>query len=67
MNSDDVEKIAPVAKSPLDPWRGSGKHSTKENKEKPLATEKKKPGRKKKVVEPMRIVISDTPIVLSFD
>ncbi len=60
MNPDDIETIAPFVKSPLDAFRGTGKH-----KEKPITTEKKKPGRKKKVIEPMRI--SNTPIVLMFD
>ena len=34
---------------------------------KPLATEKKKPGRKKKPVIPIKIVHYDTPYVLTFD
>jgi hypothetical protein len=35
----------------------------------PLEKEKKKktPGRKKKVVEPMKITLLTTPLVLSFD
>jgi len=39
----------------------------KEKVVKPITTEKKRPGRKKKIIEPMKIVISQTPIVLSFD
>ena len=34
---------------------------------KPPKEKKKTPGRKKTVIEPMRIIISQTPIVLSFD
>ena len=34
---------------------------------KPLATEKKKPGRKKKAVIPIKIVYHETPIILTFD
>lgn len=34
---------------------------------KPLATEKKKPGRKKKAVIPIKIVYHETPVILTFD
>ena len=34
---------------------------------KPLATEKKKPGRKKKAVIPIKIVHHETPITITFD
>ena len=49
----------PIAESPLDAYRGRGP--------KPLATEKKKPGRKKKVPKPITILHSNEPITLSFD
>ncbi len=37
------------------------------NETKPLATEKKKPGRKKKAVIPIKIVQYETPITITFD
>jgi len=37
------------------------------NEVKPLATEKKKPGRKKKAVIPIKIVHHETPITITFD
>jgi hypothetical protein len=53
------EKHIPWCPSPLDEYRGRGKA-------KPLATEKKKPGRKKKPVKPITVTHSETPIVLEF-
>lgn len=50
-------------RNPLDAYRGRGKPRTP----KPLATEKKKPGRKKKPVKKVQIIVTNEPIVLEFD
>ena len=41
--------------------------ATTKTETKPLATEKKKPGRKKKAVIPIQIIHYETPIVVRFD
>jgi hypothetical protein len=52
----------PIVKVDKDPVKDSENPN-------PLGVEKKKktPGRKKKVVEPMKITVLTTPLVLSFD
>lgn len=78
MNNEEVERHAPIAPSPLDAYRGSGRHAKKkattpefpetivlEISEKPK--EKKKPGRKKKEKPLVRFQIINEPVVLSFD
>jgi hypothetical protein len=72
---DEVEKIAPITKSPLDAYRGSGRHAKKNTTQASDETivldtkpkEKKKPGRKKKEKPLIRFHISNEPVVLVFD
>ena len=75
----EVEKIVPFAKSPLDDYRGSGRHAKKKTTtQESIETivleikeikpkEKKKPGRKKKEKPLIRFQIINEPITLSFD
>ena len=78
----DIDKHAPFTKSPLDAYRGSGRHAKKPI-QKPIESSnetivldikeieepkpKKKPGRKKKEKPLIRFHISNEPITLSFD
>jgi hypothetical protein len=55
-----MEQHVPFTASPLDAYRGSGP-------KKPLAPERKKPGRKRKPVVPVKITVMAEPIVLTFD
>ena len=50
-------------RNPIDAYRGRGKPRTP----KPLATEKKKPGRKKKPVKKIQLIVLDEPVVLQFN
>lgn len=68
--------IAPIAKSPLDAYRGSGRHAkntTQSSDEtivldmKPEVKIKKKPGRKKKEKPLIRFQIINEPVILTFD
>ena len=54
-----MDRQIPFTESPLDAYRGSGP--------KPLAAERKKPGRKRKPVVPVKITVMAEPIVLTFD
>jgi hypothetical protein len=54
----------PIAKSPLDEFRGTGKKAKKPPTE---PKEKKKPGRKPKVKPLVRLEIRHEPITLCFD
>jgi hypothetical protein len=56
-----MDRQIPFTESPLDAYRGSGP------KPKPLAAERKKPGRKRKPVVPVKITVMAEPIVLTFD
>jgi hypothetical protein len=62
----EEEKQIPFCESPLDAYRGSGPRG-KPRTPKPLATEKKKPGRKKKPVKKIQITVMNEPIMLEFD
>ena len=62
--TEDPERIAPIAESPLDEFRGRGKKSKKPSTE---PKEKKKPGRKPKAKPLVRMEIRHEPITLIFD
>lgn len=68
----DVELHAPFTKSPLDAFRGAGRRKPIpraavdiSGNVVPLAPEKKKPGRKKKVLD-HTVKISTDPVILYF-
>ncbi len=65
MSDNDLEMMIPIAKSPLDAYRGTGRKA-KEPKPDAPPKEKKKAGRKKKVVDNKLRIIYE-PVVLSFD
>lgn len=66
----DVSLHAPFTKSPLDEYRGAGRRKAQPATAMdiagvPLAPEKKKPGRKKKVLD-HTVKISTDPVILYF-
>lgn len=76
METDKPEMMIPIAPSPLDAYRGRGKHAkntTQASDEtivldvKPEVKIKKKPGRKKKEKPLIRFQIINEPVVLVFD
>jgi hypothetical protein len=56
-----TEPIVIVVKGSDEPFR------EEKEKEEPKEKKKKTPGRKKKVVEPMKITMLTTPLILTFD
>lgn len=67
---EEVEKIVPVAPSPLDAYRGRGKHKSKTDIEVPntivLSMPPESKRRKKKPVQQNRISIVATDVLVSF-